>query len=187
MSASQFASFAAYTPPPDEFDHPSTPSVSKPPGSAWFQTPPVESSYQSGGIPTFNSSRSGGPSAVSDEDPPTNQWETTYGWRVDILALCAYLLGPVSALALLILETQNDYVRFHAYQSALLTTPLVLIRMLLSIAHFPSWIKTLCTLTIIAIQLFVGFFAYRDASQNGLVHFHAPFVGAIAEKWLADE
>lgn len=69
------------------------------------------------------------------EEDAANQWETRFGARVDVLAAFAYLLGPISgthsiqnkvryfkklinasnyaALICLILETHNDYVRFH--------------------------------------------------------------------------
>ena len=64
-------------------------------------------------------------------------WETRHGLRVDMLAAFAYVLGPISgacalcspcrtcallrplmhvlptALTLLIVETYNDFVRFH--------------------------------------------------------------------------
>lgn len=71
-----------------------------------------------------------------------NEWETTYGLRVDLLAAFAYLLGPISgsiksflltrayipagrpALALLVLETHNDYVRFHGQLVLSLFDPL---------------------------------------------------------------
>jgi uncharacterized membrane protein len=66
-----------------------------------------------------------------------NVWETRFGTRVDVLAAFAYVLGPISgvyihirlawkaqqltntriALLLLILETHNDYVRFHGESS----------------------------------------------------------------------
>jgi hypothetical protein len=29
--------------------------------------------------------------------------------------------------------------------------------------------------------------AYRDASQNGLVRFHLPILGTVAEIWLSEE
>lgn len=48
-----------------------------------------------------------------------NAWESRFGWRVDMMAALAYLGGPVTALVLLILETQNDYVRFHGESSPL--------------------------------------------------------------------
>lgn len=55
-------------------------------------------SYQSGGIPTFNTSQAGGIGAVEDAEVAggTTAWETRYGARVDLLAALAYLLGPVS-------------------------------------------------------------------------------------------
>lgn len=89
-------------------------------------------SYQSGGLP---SSTVFSPTAADTdtERGQHNEWETTYGLRVDVLAAFAYLLGPVSgstksftstldrayipsrrsALTLLVLEKHNDYVRFH--------------------------------------------------------------------------
>ena len=60
-----------------------------------------------------------------------NQWGSKMGLRIDVMAALAYALGPISgesrisigratgnnllrtALLFLILETQNDYVRFH--------------------------------------------------------------------------
>jgi hypothetical protein len=50
---------------------------------------------------------------LDEERGVSNLWETRFGWRVDVEAAVAYLFGPISALALLILETNNDYVRFH--------------------------------------------------------------------------
>ncbi|KAF8872137.1 hypothetical protein CPB84DRAFT_1967525 [Gymnopilus junonius] len=187
MSASQFASFAAYTPPPDEHDSAVTATTSKAKSrlsSAWF---PSENSYQSGGIPTFSSQYSKVSSVTYDQNIPSSQWETRYGWRVDLLAAAAYILGPVSALVILVLETQNDYVRFNAYQSALMTTPAVLLRMFISVFQSPSWLRGISTLFIVALQFLLAFRAYRGASDNNLVPYHAPLVGRIAEEWLAEE
>ncbi|KAF9481419.1 hypothetical protein BDN70DRAFT_876398 [Pholiota conissans] len=178
MSASQFASFAAYKPPPDEADGLTS-------SRTGIRTSYTEGTYQSGDIPTFSS-----PKLVSsqvEEDTYSNPWATRYGWRVDVLAFCAYIFGPLSALVLLILETHNDCVRFHAYQSALLTTPLVFFRIMLSLARFSSWTKLLSTLVIFTIQLLAGFLAYRQAAQHQLIYLHIPFIGPIAENWLADE
>lgn len=92
----------------------------------------MNTSYQAGGVPTFATSLSGGQVTAEAAETTQNQWETRYGMRVDVLAAIAYLLGPVSgaydkhrpshkqsklacalALCLLIIETQNDFVRFH--------------------------------------------------------------------------
>jgi len=188
MSSSKFASFAPYTPPPD--DPTSAPSTSRTLARPWFPTHSslgADTSYQSGGIPTFNTSASGGLGAVEEAEGHENQWETRYGLRVDVMAACAYLLGPASALLLLIVETRNDFVRFHAYQSALLTVPLITIRIFVSLLRFPSWIRTMFTFLIILSQLYMAFRAYFDASRNGLARFQLPYIGPIADRWLAEE
>ncbi|PBL01005.1 hypothetical protein ARMGADRAFT_1007081 [Armillaria gallica] len=178
--SSKFASFAAYAPPPDD---PSYTSSSRP-ARAWFP-PHAETSYQSGGVPSFGTAASSGLGSSDEVEGQQNQWETRYGHRVDVLAALAYLFGPISAFLLLIIETHNDYVRFHAYQSALLTTPLVVLRILMSLLQFPQWMRTSFTLVIVGVQLYMAARASRDASS--LVRYHLPTIGQIAEDWLADE
>ncbi|KAH9486920.1 hypothetical protein JR316_0000986 [Psilocybe cubensis] len=155
MSASQFASFAAYTPPPDEHEQLSVPSGTTKASSSWLHSDPPENSYQSGIIPTLHSDAFTGSTLVPARQLIQSQWETRYGWRVDILAACSYILGPISALLLLIVETHNDYVRFHAYQSALLTTPLLTFRVVLSLVQFPRWLQSLCTVFILSLQCYM--------------------------------
>lgn len=87
------------TPPPDDPSH--TPATSaKPAIRPWFpvhmSSQNIDTSYQSGGIPTFNASVAGGAGATEEADENTNQWETRYGTRVDVLAAAAYLLGPIT-------------------------------------------------------------------------------------------
>lgn len=53
-------------------------------------------SYQSGGIPTFGTSNSGGAGNAEAVEAQNNQWETRYGMRVDVLAAACYLLGPIT-------------------------------------------------------------------------------------------
>jgi len=116
-----------------------------------------------------------------------NQWETRYGMRVDFLAAWAYILGPISAFCMLIMETHNDFVRFHAYQSALLTTPLILLRILASLLQLSSVLRHFLNLLLISSISFMAFRAHTDASRNGLSRFHIPFIGLLAEQWLDEE
>lgn len=80
-----------------------------------------------------------------------------------------------SALTLLIVETYNDFVRFHgaphsfplcpiaralltglsAYQSALLTTPLVTLRILASLLQFAPFLRTFFTLCLVIPSCFM--------------------------------
>jgi len=191
MSKVNYAtSFAPYTPPPDD---PSYASSSKPtPASRpWIPKPPAQPSmsYQSGAIPTFNTSQAGGLGAVEEAEAESgsNMWETRYGLRVDMLAAFAYVMGPISALLLLILETHNDYVRFHAYQSALLSTPLVLLRIAATLLQFPSFLRTFLTLVMIISLLYMTWQAYIGAARDGLVRFQTPWIGPIADRWVSEE
>lgn len=51
-------------------------------------------SYQSGGVPTFNTSQAGGEDV--EAEAASSIWETRFGMRVDMLAASAYILGPIS-------------------------------------------------------------------------------------------
>lgn len=146
------------------------------------------SSYQAGAIPTWGTSAGGGGGYGGEaQEAPVNEWETRFGWRVDVTAAAAYILGPITALVFLILETQSDYIRFHSYQSALLTTPLILLRLFLSLIHFPQFLLTLLTLIIIGSIGFMAFRAYRDANEGSLARYHLPVIGELADRWVGEE
>lgn len=85
------------TPPPDDYSYRSAPSSSSK-AQPWFpvhsSSRGTEISYQCGGLPTFNNSISGDEDIR--EDALQNQWETSYGMRVDVLSAFAYILGPIS-------------------------------------------------------------------------------------------
>ncbi|KAB5591534.1 hypothetical protein CTheo_5041 [Ceratobasidium theobromae] len=196
MSSRQdFASFAAYTPPPDAPPEASSQSRFKRPWfppqqpSSFVQSvagPSSGSSYQAGGVPTFGNSMGGG-IGQAEEQMGINEWETRFGWRVDMEAAVAYLGGPVTALLLLILETSNDFVRFHAYQSALLITPLLLLRGFFGLVGFPSFLQFLSTMSIVIAGLYMAFRAFQDANGPGLVRYQLPYIGIFAERWLGEE
>ncbi|CAE6514638.1 hypothetical protein RSOLAG22IIIB_09776 [Rhizoctonia solani] len=193
MSTRQdFASFAAYTPPPDAPPEAGSLKSKRP----WFPAHqssnfvqgiagPSTGSYQAGGVPTFGTSMGGGAGHVEDQ-MGVNEWETRFGWRVDVEAAVAYLGGPITALLLLILETSNDFVRFHAYQSALLLTPLLLLRGFAGLI-FPSWLQFIFTMSIVIAGLYMAFKTFRDANGVGLVRYQLPYIGILAERWLGEE
>lgn len=124
--------FAPYSPSPDEDRTSRSPKKSNP-------TQPSFSSYQAGNSASYaeqgllnNGSSSSSNSSSNGQTVRVNKYETTLPIRVDIEASLAYVLGPVTGnldfffcinikrwiigLLLLILERQNDYVRFHAWQ-----------------------------------------------------------------------
>ncbi|GJE86107.1 hypothetical protein PsYK624_021870 [Phanerochaete sordida] len=189
MSTTKYApTFAPYTPPPDDPALNASSATRPTTQRAWFPSQHVIS-YQSGGLPTFNTSQAGGAGAAEEAEAESgaSAWETRFGMRVDLLSAAAYLLGPVSALLILVLETHNDYVRFHAYQSALLTGPLAVIRMLFSLLQLPQFLRTTCTFLVVIPCLYMAWQAYMGAARYGLSRFQLPVIGAIADRWVTEE
>ncbi|KAH7911194.1 hypothetical protein BJ138DRAFT_1063571 [Hygrophoropsis aurantiaca] len=184
MSSNFASSFAPYTPPPDVTLAPAKPRT-------WFpvSAPSLrfETSYQSGGIPSFDTSISGGGVIPEETEAPQHRWETRYGIRADLLAAFAYLIGPLSALALLIFETRNDYVRFHAYQSAILTTSLLVARIFASLLAIPSWIRLFLTFVSCLLAISMSIRAYRDVRHHDPTHYQLPIIGDLAGRWVSAE
>jgi hypothetical protein len=88
------------TPPPDDPGNPPRQPQTSRFARPWFPTQPSTrevTSYQSGGIPTWETAIGGGSGADEEaESQIQNQWETRFGMRVDLLAAWAYILGPVT-------------------------------------------------------------------------------------------
>lgn len=87
------------TPPPDDPGHQSRQPATSRFARPWFPAQPSTrevTSYQSGGIPTWETAIGGGAGADEAESQIQNQWETRFSMRVDLLAAWAYVLGPVT-------------------------------------------------------------------------------------------
>ena len=91
------------TPPPDDprESPPSQPSTFSKTKRPWFSahgSSQAGPSYQSGGVPTFGNSISGGMGAVEEVSAhsSTQIWETRFGWRVDVCAAIVYIGGPIT-------------------------------------------------------------------------------------------
>ncbi|KAI9022881.1 hypothetical protein CLU79DRAFT_751134 [Phycomyces nitens] len=112
-----------------------------------------------------------------------NKYETSLPIRVDIEAALAYVLGPVTGLLFLVVERQNDYVRFHAWQSSMVFLALMCTHfVLMFISNFLSW-----TLFIFDIFLLVWltYRAYLDGAS--LERYELPYFGPIASEYVDSE
>jgi uncharacterized membrane protein len=74
-----------------------------------------------------------------------------------------------------------------AYQSALLTTPLLAFILLTNLLiPLPRFLRTLIILGSVGATLYTAFRAWKDA-QQGLSRYWLPFIGEIAERWVNEE
>ncbi|UZJ54884.1 hypothetical protein CBS101457_004204 [Exobasidium rhododendri] len=138
---------------------------------AWAQHPHSQASFR----PTPQQGR-----------PDHQSYSTAQGWNLSNLCFAAWALPPFSSVLLLIVETENDLVRFHAYQSGLLGVATVLLLWILR-----SWFGWY-TLSIIIGMGSLGYFwiCGSSAANSAPTLARSPFlayVGPLAEQWVGEE
>ncbi|KAE8452349.1 hypothetical protein EG329_001049 [Mollisiaceae sp. DMI_Dod_QoI] len=112
-----------------------------------------------------------------------NEFETSLPIRLDYEACLAYLLlPPAGGVLLLVLEQKSDYVRFHAWQSALLFSAIFVLHLIFSWSTFMSWVIFVGDLGLIG---YLTMRAYKDADT--LDRCEVPFFGRVASRILDDE
>ena len=113
----------------------------------------------------------------------TSIFETSLGISLPIEACLAYLLlPPAGGVVLLLFEHKSDYVRFHAWQSAMVFSALFLLHVVFSWTSVVSWILFAGDLVLIA---YLTACAYRNAETLDRVE--VPFFGRLASSFVDDE
>ncbi|KAJ1892971.1 hypothetical protein LPJ66_006033 [Kickxella alabastrina] len=140
---------------------------------------PQSAEYSYGGEPTA------GPSTFNSQDggQRISRYETSLALRYDIEASLAYVLGIFSGAVLLILEKKNDYVRFHAWQSSLLSA--VSIVALVIGALISDSLYWLIILAVVSSHVYMARRAYFDGAV--FERFTLPYVGAVAIQLVDEE
>ncbi|KAG4102341.1 hypothetical protein H8356DRAFT_1650351 [Neocallimastix lanati (nom. inval.)] len=110
-----------------------------------------------------------------------NRYETAVPMRIDIEAACTYVIGGVSGIFFLILETKNDYVRFHAWQSSVLFCVLMVINFI----FLKTFLIHLLIPSEVGIMCFLAYQAYINA--DSLFRYEIPIIGSIASDWVDSE
>ncbi|KAI8982117.1 hypothetical protein BDF20DRAFT_452175 [Mycotypha africana] len=183
--------FSPYSPSPDDDRHSRTPKASSSRATQQHQQANI-SSYQAGSNPESfaeqgllgNHSSSSSSSGFGGQ--PTvrvNKYETSLPIRVDVEASLAYLAGPITGLLLLILERQNDYVRFHAWQSSLTFSSLMVLQfIMLFISNFLSWVLFFFSIFLL---IWLAYRAYLDGVS--LERYEVPYFGPMASEYVDEE
>ncbi|KAF1826039.1 uncharacterized protein K489DRAFT_367304 [Dissoconium aciculare CBS 342.82] len=110
-------------------------------------------------------------------------FETSLGLPLRIEACLAYLvIPPAGGIILLLFEHKSDYVRYHAWQSSLLFSAIVLLHIIFSWSSVISYMLLVCDLSLI---LFLTYGAYRNAETLDRVEI--PLVGRLASSFVDEE
>jgi len=105
--------------------------------------------------------------------------KTSMGLEENIAGLLCYILGWITGIVFLVLEKENKFVRFHAFQSLLTFLPLSVLIWILGWIPFAGWvIAGLLWILILILWLILMFKAYKGE------RYKLPIVGDIAEKQI---
>ena len=102
---------------------------------------------------------------------------TSMNLEENLAGLLCYVLGWITGIVFLLLEKENEFVRFHAFQSLLTFLPLSVIAWILGHIPFVGWVLAgLVWILILILWLVLMFKAYKGEMYK------LPIVGDIAEK-----
>jgi len=107
--------------------------------------------------------------------------KTSMGLNENVAGLLCYVLGWISGLVFLLIESENKFVRFHAIQSILVFGILNIVGIIL------SWIPLvgLFLWPIISVLGLILWIVLMVKAYQGIM-FKLPWAGDFAEKRVAD-
>ncbi|KAJ2861284.1 hypothetical protein GGH94_004998 [Coemansia aciculifera] len=106
-----------------------------------------------------------------------------WAWLIATLHRSNSFLGKDESAFLLILEKKNDYVRFHAWQSSLMSATFILA--LIISALISNSIYYFVILTVVASHVYMVRRAYFDGAV--FERFELPYVGPLASQLVDEE
>ena len=117
-------------------------------------------------------------------DQPSTSKTTSTGLEPNLAAALSYLCGWVTGLVFYLLEKDNNFVRFHAMQSIIVSaafTVLFIACAILSNIPVIGWLFWIVGYPIVGLASFISWIFLMVKAYQG-ERFHFPVVGEIAEK-----
>ena len=116
-------------------------------------------------------------------EQPSSPQKTSMGLEPNLAGALSYLCGWLTGLIFYLMEKENNFVRFHAFQSILISAAFTVIFIALGIVgHIPfvGWL-VLIAYPIVGIASFICWILAMIKAYQGQ-RFHFPIVGDIAER-----
>ncbi len=114
---------------------------------------------------------------MAQENKPEEPNKTSSGMQQNVAGLLCYLVWWVTGIIFLVIEKENKFVRFHAWQSIFTFAAITIIQIILSFIPIVGWIIAIIV-WILSVVLWAV--CMINAYQGKL--FKLPIVGPIAEK-----
>ena len=105
--------------------------------------------------------------------------KTSSGLQENVAGLLCYLFGWISGLVFLLIEKENDFIRFHAWQSIIVFGSFSIAIIILNVIPLIGLaISSILGIVVFILWIFLMVKAYRGE------RYKLPFAGDLAEKWL---
>lgn len=117
---------------------------------------------------------------------PSSGGTTSTGLTPNVAGALAYLLGPITGILLLVVEKENQFVRFHAMQSTVLSIAWIIVSVGLSfLVTVPviGWLVGLLLSFVMGLAGFILWLLLMWKAFQGQ-EWELPIVGAFARKQL---
>src|SRR3989339_1078425 len=105
--------------------------------------------------------------------------KTGMGLEQNVAGLLCYVVGWVTGIIFLILEKDNRFVRFHAFQSIIVFGAITVVQIVLSFIPFIGWVLN----ALIGLATFILWIILMVKAYQGQTY-KLPIAGDIAEKQL---
>lgn len=122
----------------------------------------------------------------------SNNPNSTTGLADSVGGALAYVLGPITGIAFLVMEKQNRFIRFHAMQSTLVGVVLIIVNFVMNVfnavlVRIPliGWLFALGLVMVVGLASLVLWLALMYAAYRGQ-EWELPVIGAEARKLLGD-
>jgi uncharacterized membrane protein len=114
---------------------------------------------------------------MAEETKAPESNKTISGMQPNVAGLFCYLLWWVTGIVFLIIEKENKFIRFHAWQSIFTFATITIVQIILSFIPIIGWILGIIV-WILSVILWIV--CMMRAYQGKLIKL--PIVGNIAEK-----
>ena len=115
---------------------------------------------------------------MSNEMQPNSTSPVTAS-NQNLMGALTYVLGFVTGIVFLLIEKQNQYVRFHAMQSTITFGVMFVLSMVLGLIPVIGWLLTMLIGPVSLILWIVLMYKAYSGEK-----FKLPYVGEMAEKQL---
>jgi uncharacterized membrane protein len=120
------------------------------------------------------------------DQPPMPPKQTSTGLEPNLAGALSYLCGWVTGLIFFLMEKDNQFVRFHAMQSIIVSaafTILFIAAGILSNIPVIGWLFWIVVYPVIGIAAFIAWILLMVKAYQG-DRYHLPVVGEMAEKYV---